>query len=34
MMCQFEVVAGHLTVVDTTRWDFCFGFRRVLKELS
>ena len=32
-MAQFEVVAGCLTVVETTRYDLFYGFRRVLKRL-
>jgi hypothetical protein len=33
MMNHFEVVAGYLTVTDTTRWDYFFGFRRIIKEI-
>ena len=33
-MSQFEVIGGHLTVVDTSRWDFAYGFRRVLRNLK
>ena len=34
MMYQFEVIAGHLTIVDTSRWDFVFGFRKIIKKLE
>jgi hypothetical protein len=33
-MAQFEVIDGYLTVIDTTRWDFVWGFRRVLTKLA
>lgn len=33
MMNQFEVVDGYLCVVDTSRYDGFYGFRRVIKEL-
>lgn len=31
-MSQFEVIAHALTIVDTSRYDPVFGFRRVLRE--
>lgn len=31
MMDQFEVIAGHLTIVDTSRYDGFYGFRRIVK---
>jgi hypothetical protein len=31
-MSQFEVIAGCLTVMDTSRYDFVFGFRRVIRR--
>ena len=34
MMYQFEVTAGHLTIVNTSRWDFVFGFRTIIKQLE
>ena len=34
MMYQFEVIAGHLTIVDTSRWNFVFGFRKIIKQLE
>ena len=34
MMYQFEVIAGHLTIVDTSNWDFMFGFRKIIKKLE
>jgi len=33
MMSQFEVVNGYLCVVDTSRYDGFYGFRRIIKEL-
>lgn len=33
MMNQFEVVSGYLCVVDTSRYDVFYGFRRIIKEL-
>ncbi len=33
MMNQFEVVNGYLCVVDTSRYDGFYGFRRIIKEL-
>lgn len=38
MMNQFEVLVinggeHYLTVVDTSRWDFYIGFRRIIKKL-
>lgn len=33
MMYQFEVVNGYLCVVDTSRYDGFYGFRRIIKEL-
>lgn len=33
MMDQFEVINGYLCVIDTSRWDYFYGFRKVLKEL-
>lgn len=33
MMYQFEVVGGYLCVVDTSRYDGFYGFRRIIKEL-
>jgi len=33
-MSQFEVIAGFLTVMDTTRYDFVFGFRRVVRSFA
>lgn len=33
-MAQFEVVAGYLTVIDTSRYDIIWGFRRVLRRLD
>lgn len=33
MMDQFEVINGYLCVTDTSRWDYFYGFRKVLKEL-
>lgn len=33
MMNQFEVVNGYLCVVDTSRYDGFYGFRRVIKEI-
>ena len=34
MMYQFEVIAGHLTIINTSRWDFVFGFRTIIKKLE
>ena len=34
MMNQFDVVNGYLCVVDTTRFDYFYGFRRVLRRLK
>lgn len=34
MMNHFEVINGLLTVVDTSRWDYFYGFRRVLRVLG
>ena len=34
MMYQFEVIAGHLTIVDTSNWNFTFGFRKIIKKLE
>lgn len=34
MMYQFEVIAGYLTVVDTSNWNFMFGFRKIIKRLE
>lgn len=31
-MSQFEVIAGDLTVIDTSRYDFWYGFRRVIRR--
>lgn len=31
MMDQFEVISGHLTIVDTGRYDSFYGFRRIVK---
>lgn len=38
MMKQFEVITinggeRYLTEIDTTRWNFWIGFRRVIKRL-
>ena len=33
-MMQFEVIADMLTVVDMSRWDFYYGFRRVIGRLK
>lgn len=33
-MSQFELIDGHLTVIDTSRYDFWWGFRRVLRKLT
>jgi hypothetical protein len=33
MMLQFDVVNGHLCVVDTSRYDAFYGFRRIIKRL-
>ena len=32
-MSQFERISRYLTVIDTSRWDYFWGFRRVIKEL-
>lgn len=34
MMRQFEVINGYLTVVDTSRWDYMWGFNRVIRKLK
>ena len=34
MMNQFDVIDGYLCVVDTTRFDYFYGFRRVLRRLK
>ena len=34
MMKQFEVIADYLCVIDTTRYDFWFGFRRPIRRLK
>ena len=34
MMYQFEAIAGHLTIVDTSNWDFVCGFRKIIKKLE
>lgn len=31
MMNQFEVIGGHLMIVDTSRYDGFYGFRRIVK---
>lgn len=31
MMNQFEVINGHLTIIDTVRYDGFYGFRRIVK---
>jgi len=33
MMNQFEVVNDYLCVVDISRYDGFYGFRRIIKEL-
>jgi hypothetical protein len=33
MMKQFSVVNGYLCIVDTSRYDRFYGFRRVLVKL-
>ena len=34
MMRHFEVIDGLLCVVDTSRYDGFYGFRRVLRRLK
>ena len=34
MMNQFDVINGYLCVLDTTRWDYFYGFRRVIRTLK
>lgn len=34
MMNQFDVINGYLCVLDTTRWDYFYGFRRVIRKLK
>ena len=39
MMKQFEVITinggeRYLTLVDTARWDFWIGFRRVIERIT
>lgn len=31
MMNQFEVINGHLTIIDTSQYDSFYGFRRIVK---
>lgn len=33
-MSQFEYHGGYLTVTDTSRWNFAWGFRRVIKRID
>lgn len=33
MMNQFDVVDGWLCITDISRYDFWFGFRRLIKEV-
>ena len=33
MMNQFDVVNGYLCVVDTSRYDGFYGFRRILRRV-
>ena len=33
-MKQFEVIAGALCVIDTSKYDAFYGFRRVVKDLN
>ena len=33
MMNQFSVINGFLCVVDTSRWDYFYGFNRILTRL-
>ena len=33
-MSQFEYVGGYLTVIDTSRWNFAWGFRRVIARID
>jgi hypothetical protein len=33
MMNQFEVINGYLTIVDTSRYNAFYGFRRILVKL-
>ena len=34
MMNQFDVINGYLCVLDATRWDYFYGFRRVIRKLK
>jgi hypothetical protein len=33
MMNQFVVINGYLCIVDTSRYDFWYGFARAIKKL-
>jgi hypothetical protein len=33
-MSQFEVIDGYLVVVDTSRYNFSFGFSRIVRDLK
>lgn len=33
-MSQFEYIGGYLTVIDTSRWNFAWGFRRVIRRID
>ena len=33
-MTQFDVINGYLCVVDTTRWDYFYGFRKGIRRLK
>jgi hypothetical protein len=33
-MSQFEVIGDCLTIIDTSRWDFWIGFRRIVRRFQ
>ncbi len=33
-MSQFEVINDYLTIINTSRWDYFYGFRRIIKNLK
>lgn len=33
-MSQFEYIGGYLTIIDTSRWNFAWGFRRVIGRID